>query len=101
MKTKIKQVLAGVIALVAAGVMSSSAWADGGVTVNVQVPEGTPACYIYGALAGNAWAAMTKSDDTHYTITFDDKTAADVGWGYKFALEERRLVYSSIAGNYL
>lgn len=45
------------------------------LTYNVTVPAGTPACYIVGAY--NGWTpaiatAMTKIDDTHYTVTLDE-----------------------------
>lgn len=56
-----------------------------GVTVNVTVPEGTPACYFYGAMSDNQFVEMTKVDDTHYTTTF--ATATEIGWGYKFVWE--------------
>ena len=51
----------------------------GSLTYNVTVPAGTPMCYIVGAF--NNWdaaaaAAMTKVDDTHYTITLDNVTKA-------------------------
>ena len=41
------------------------------VTYNVTVPAGTPACYIAGQMTGWSHQAMTKVDDTHYTITID------------------------------
>ena len=41
------------------------------VTYNVTVPIGTPACYIAGQMNGWALQAMTKVDDTHYTITIE------------------------------
>ena len=43
---------------------------------NVTVPAGTPACYIAGEMNGWSFTAMTKVDDTHYTITLDNVTAA-------------------------
>lgn len=57
------------------------------ITVNVQVPAGTPSCFFYGAFSGNVFVEMTKVDDTHYTISFPDKTASDLDWGYKFCWE--------------
>ena len=56
----------------------------GGVTVNVEVPEGTPSCFFYGAFSGNSFVEMTKVDGTHYTINFPDKSPSDLDWGYKF-----------------
>ncbi|MBQ0154450.1 MAG: hypothetical protein KBS70_06665, partial [Bacteroidales bacterium] len=56
-----------------------------GITVNVTVPVGTPACYFYGEMSGNLFAEMTKLDDTHYTITFPHATS--IGWGYLFVWE--------------
>lgn len=41
------------------------------VTYNVTVPTGTPACYIAGAMNGWSHQAMTKVDETHYTITIE------------------------------
>ena len=41
---------------------------------NVTVPEGTPACYIAGEMNGWTFTSMTKVDNTHYTITFDNVT---------------------------
>ena len=41
------------------------------VTYNVTVPPGTPACYIAGAMNGWSHQAMTKVDETHYTITIE------------------------------
>jgi len=55
-----------------------------GVTVNVQVPAGTPTCYFYGNLSGNKFVEMTPNGENLYTITFSDKSVADLGWGYKF-----------------
>ena len=56
---------------------------------NVTVPEGTPACYIVGEMNGWSFTAMTKVDDTHYTITYDNVTKATAykytcgeGWAY-------------------
>jgi hypothetical protein len=45
------------------------------LTYNVTVPAKTPACYIVGEF--NDWdsfIAMTKVDNTHYTITLDNAT---------------------------
>ena len=36
------------------------------VTYNVEVPEGTKACYIAGEMNGWTFDEMTKIDDTHY-----------------------------------
>ncbi len=58
-----------------------------GVTVNVEVPEGTPSCFFYGDFSGNTFVEMTKVDNTHYTISFPDKSPEEVGWGYKFCWE--------------
>ena len=44
------------------------------LTYNVTVPAGTPACYIAGGMNDWTFTEMTKVDDTHYTITFDDVT---------------------------
>ncbi len=52
------------------------------LTYNVEVPVGTPACYIAGDMNSWAFTAMTKVDDTHYTITFDNVHKA---MGYKYA----------------
>ena len=41
------------------------------VTYNVTVPAETPACYIAGAMNGWSHQAMTKVDETHYTITIE------------------------------
>ena len=51
------------------------------LTYNVEVPVGTPACYIAGDMNSWAFTAMTKVDDTHYTITFDNVHKA---MGYKY-----------------
>ncbi|MBP3349991.1 MAG: starch-binding protein [Bacteroidaceae bacterium] len=58
------------------------AWANtanigDGLTYNVTVPEGTPACYIVGEF--NGWDVanaliMTKVNDTQYTITIENAT---------------------------
>lgn len=50
--------------------------APGTLTYNVTVPAGTPACYIAGEMNGWSFSALTKIDDTHYTITFDSATRA-------------------------
>ena len=52
---------------------------------NVTVPEGTPACYIVGDMNGWSFTAMTKVDDTHYTITYDNVTKATA---YKYTCGE-------------
>lgn len=46
------------------------------LTYNVTVPAGTPACYIAGEMNGWSFTAMTKVDDTHYTVTIDNVTKA-------------------------
>ncbi len=56
-----------------------------GITVNVTVPQGTPACYFYGEMSGDQFVEMTKLDDTHFTIDFPNATS--IGWGYKFVWE--------------
>ena len=47
-----------------------------GLTYSVIVPAGTKACYIAGEM--NEWTqtAMTKVDETHYTITYDNATSS-------------------------
>ncbi|MBQ2979151.1 MAG: leucine-rich repeat protein [Bacteroidaceae bacterium] len=52
-----------------------------GVTYNVEVPAGTYECYIAGDM--NSWSmqAMTKVDDTHYTIYMEE---ADLSQKYKY-----------------
>ena len=52
------------------------------LTYTVEVPAGTPACYIAGEM--NSWTLteMTKVDDTHYTITIEGATTAHK---YKYA----------------
>ena len=47
-----------------------------GLTYSVTVPAGTKACYIAGEM--NEWTqtAMTKVDETHYTITYDNATSS-------------------------
>ncbi len=52
------------------------------LTYNVTVPEGTPACYIAGDMNGWNLTAMTKVDDTHYTITIEGATTSN---GYKYS----------------
>ena len=44
------------------------------LTYNVEVPVGTPTCYIAGEMNSWGFTEMTKVDDTHYTITFDNVT---------------------------
>jgi hypothetical protein len=41
------------------------------VTYKVTVPTGTPACYIAGQMTSWSHQAMTKVDETHYTITIE------------------------------
>ncbi|MCQ2333966.1 MAG: hypothetical protein MJZ88_05060 [Paludibacteraceae bacterium] len=72
-----------IFSLFAALTLSVGLWA--GITVNVTVPAGTPACYFYGEMSGNTFVEMTKVDETHYTTTFDQATT--IGWGYLFAWE--------------
>ncbi len=69
----------------AALTLSVGLWGAEGITVNVTVPSGTPACYFYGEMSGNQFAEMTKVDETHYTINFPDATS--IGWGYRFVWE--------------
>ena len=63
--------------------------ANAAVTYNVTVPKGTKACYIAGAMTSWGFTAMTKVDDTHYTITIANATTSQKykycsgpGWGY-------------------
>ena len=56
---------------------------------DVTVPAGTPACYIAGDMNSWSFTAMTKVDETHYTITFDNVTKSTQykytcgeGWDY-------------------
>ena len=56
-----------------------------GVTFNVTVPEGTPACYICGAWDWNTFKPMTKVDDTHYTLEIAEATKDH---GYKYTCGE-------------
>ena len=44
------------------------------LTYNVTVPEGTPTCFIAGEMNGWSHAEMTKVDETHYTITYENVT---------------------------
>ncbi len=55
------------------------------LTYNVTVPAGTPACYIAGEMNSWGFTAMTKVDETHYTITFDNVTRA---MKYKYTASE-------------
>jgi hypothetical protein len=43
------------------------------VTYQVIVPTGTNACYIRGAMTNWTLQAMSKTDDTHYSITINTK----------------------------
>ena len=61
-----------------------------GVTYNVTVPSGTKACYIAGEM--NSWSqqAMSKVDETHYTLNITSATTAHKykycsgpGWNYE------------------
>ncbi len=45
-----------------------------GVTYNVTVPAGTPACYIAGEMNNWTFTEMTQLDETHYTISYDNVT---------------------------
>ena len=69
-----KKLFSFVCALVCAMSLSAA------VTYNVQVPAGTNTCYICGDCTGWNHTAMTKVDDTHYTINLET-TAQD---GYKY-----------------
>ena len=44
------------------------------LTYSVEVPAGTYACYIAGGMNDWTFSEMTKVDDTHYTITFENVT---------------------------
>ncbi len=69
-----------------------------GITVNVTVPDGTPACYFYGEMSGNNFAAMTKVDDTHYTVNFAEATS--IGWGYLFCWESGNFSTKNTGGDF-
>ena len=47
------------------------------LTYNVEVPAGTPNCYISGEMNGWSFTEMEKVDDTHYTITIQDACSND------------------------
>ena len=71
------------------------------LTYNVEVPVGTPACYIAGDMNSWTFTAMTKVDDTHYTITFDNvhkamgyKYACGEGWDYEEVTADGGQVYN-------
>ncbi len=66
-------------------IIGSPAPQPAGITVNVTVPDGTPACFFYGEMSGNTFVEMDKVDETHYTTTFANATS--IGWGYLFAWE--------------
>ena len=73
------------------------------LTYNVTVPEGTPACYIAGDMNSWGFTAMTKVDETHYTITFDNvhklmgyKYACGEGWDYEEVTADGGQVYNRI-----
>ncbi len=51
------------------------------LTYKVTVPAGTNACYIAGDMNSWGFTAMTKVDDTNYTITLE---AATESHGYKY-----------------
>ncbi len=70
----------------------------GGITVNVTVPEGTPACFFYGDMSGNTFVEMTKVDDTHYTTKFEDKES--IGWGYLFCWESGNFSTKNTGGDF-
>ena len=60
------------------------------LTYRVTVPEGTPACYIAGDMNDWSFTAMTKVDETHYTITYDNvmksyqyKYTCGTSWSYE------------------
>ena len=60
------------------------------LTYTVTVPAGTVVCYIAGAMNGWSFTEMTKVDDTHFTITYDDVTksaeykyACGTDWAYE------------------
>ena len=50
------------------------------ITYNVTVPSATKACYIAGEMNGWTQQAMTKVDDTHYTIILSSQPS----FGYKY-----------------
>ncbi|MDD2997080.1 MAG: alpha/beta hydrolase-fold protein [Paludibacter sp.] len=60
------------------------------LTYNVTVPTGTKACYFAGEIIGWSHQAMTKVDETHYTISFANanptqpyKYCSGPDWGYE------------------
>ena len=57
-----------------------------GLTFNVAVPEGTPAVYVAGTFNEWSFTAMTKVDDTHYTLTVENLSAT--GLEYKYTCGE-------------
>ena len=66
-----------------------------GVTYNVTVPVGTKACYIAGDMNSWSFTEMTKTDDTHYTVTLAEATdtmgykyCSGPGWAYVELTEE-------------
>lgn len=69
-----------------------------GITVNVTVPDGTPACFFYGEMSGNTFVEMTKVDDTHYTTKFEDKES--IGWGYLFCWESGNFSTKNTGGDF-
>ena len=59
------------------------------LTYNVTVPGGTKACYFAGEITGWSHQVMQKTDETHYTITFETATTTQQykycsgpGWAY-------------------
>ncbi len=69
-----------------------------GITVNVTVPDGTPACFFYGDMSGNTFVEMTKVDATHYTTKFADKES--IGWGYLFCWESGNFSTKNTGGDF-
>ena len=66
-----------------------------GVTYTVTVPVGTKACYIAGDMNSWSFTEMTKTDDTHYTVTLAEATdtmgykyCSGPGWAYVELTEE-------------
>ena len=66
-----------------------------GVTYTVTVPAGTKACYIAGDMNSWSFTEMTKTDDTHYTVTLAEATdtmgykyCSGPGWAYVELTEE-------------
>lgn len=73
-----KKLFTYVIALISLFAMMQTASA---LVYNVTVPAGTKACYIAGTMNNWTHQAMTRVDDTHYTLDIPTATATDA---YKY-----------------